>query len=68
MQLRLRKESLKGGEGLSDVDIKIVVNGKKLPTNPFVQKMFWETLCGMARSLKGVEQEIESIEISASKE
>lgn len=53
---------------MSDVEIKIVVNGKKLPTNPFVQKMFWETLCGMARSLKGVEQEIESIEISASKE
>jgi molybdopterin-guanine dinucleotide biosynthesis protein MobB len=61
-------KTLKGGEGLSDLKIKIVVNGKKIPANDFVQNMFWETLCGMARSLKGVEQEIESVEISASKE
>jgi hypothetical protein len=53
---------------LSDLKIKIVVNGKKLPANEFVQKMFWETLCGMVRSLKGVDEDIDSIEISASKE
>jgi molybdopterin-guanine dinucleotide biosynthesis protein MobB len=62
------KGKQKEGEGMSEVKIKIVVNGKKLPTNEFVQSMFWETLCGMARSLKGVDKDIESIEISASKE
>lgn len=45
-----------------------MVNGKKLPTNEFVSSIFWETLCGMMRSLKGVDSEIEKIEISASKE
>ena len=63
-----KKASSKGGEGLSDVNIKIVVNGKKLPANEFVQNMFWETLCGMVRALKGVEKDVDSIEISASKE
>jgi hypothetical protein len=58
----------KEGESVSEVKIKIVVNGKKMPANGFVQSMFWETLCGMARSLKGVGKDIESIEISASKE
>jgi len=53
---------------LSDLKIKMVVNGKKIPANDFVQNMLWETLCGMARSLKGVDQEITSIEILASKE
>lgn len=61
-------KTIRGGEGLSDLKIKIVVNGKKLPTNEFVQKILWETLCGMTRSLKGVDPEITSIEISASKE
>ena len=61
-------ESSKEGENVSDVKIKIVVNGKKLPANEFVQNIFWETLCGMARSLRGVEKDIESIEISAKKE
>lgn len=53
---------------MSEVKIKISVNGKKVPANEFIQGMFWETLCGMVRSLKGVEKDIESIEISASKE
>jgi hypothetical protein len=53
---------------LSDLKIKIVVNGKKLPANEFVQKIFWETMCGMVRSLRDVDENIESIEISASKE
>lgn len=68
MQLRLRRKPVRGGEGLSNLKIKIVVNGKKLPANAFVQKIFWETLCGMSRSLRGVDKEITSIEISASKE
>ncbi len=58
----------KGGEGVSELKIKIVVNGKKLPANEFVQSIFWETLCGMVRSLRDVDKKIESIEISASKE
>jgi molybdopterin-guanine dinucleotide biosynthesis protein len=62
------KKKQKEGEDVSEVKIKIVVNGKKLPANEFVQSMFWETLCGMARSLKGVDKDIESIEITASKE
>jgi len=58
----------RGGEMLSDLKVKIIVNGKKIPANEFVQNMLWETLCGMARSLKGVDGEITSIEITASKE
>lgn len=60
----------KNGEGasMSDVKLKIVVNGKKIAANEFVQNIVWETLCGMTKSLKGVGPEIKSIEISASKE
>jgi molybdopterin-guanine dinucleotide biosynthesis protein MobB len=55
------------GVKMADVDLKLIVNGKKLAANEFVQNMIWETLSGMMRSLKGVEGEIRSIEISAKK-
>lgn len=58
----------KGGEKVPKLKVKIVVNGKKLTANPFVQKIFWETTCGMVKSLRGVDKEIESLEISLSKE
>jgi len=58
----------KEGENVSELKIKIVVNGKKLPANEFVQSIFWETLCGMVRSLRDVDKKIETIEITASKE
>jgi len=58
----------KGGEKLPKLKVKIVVNGKKLPANPFVQKIFWETTCGMVKSLRGADKKIDSLEISISKE
>jgi len=53
---------------MTDVELKIVVNGKKISANEFVQNMVWETLAGMMRSLKGVEGDIKSIDISVKKE
>ncbi|MEM4262576.1 MAG: molybdopterin-guanine dinucleotide biosynthesis protein MobB, partial [Thermoplasmata archaeon] len=61
------KSALKEGGKMTDVELRLVVNGKKLATNEFVQNMIWETLCGMMRSLKGVEGDVKSIEISAKK-
>lgn len=63
----LKGVSRKRGERVTDVELKLVVNGKKIAANDFVKNMMWETLSGMMRSLKGVEGEIESIEISAKK-
>lgn len=56
-----------GGGRMAEVDLKLVVNGKNLAANEFVKNMMWETLSGMMRSLKGVEGDIKSIEISAKK-
>jgi len=56
------------GVDVSKINLKIMVNGKKLPTNQFVKTMFWQTLSGMMRSLKGVDPEINRIEITAYKE
>jgi len=56
------------GDTLTDLNIEIMVNGKRVPTNEFVESMFWHTLIGMISSLKGVDEEIKKIEISASKE
>lgn len=61
------KSAHKEGGKMTDVELRLVVNGKKLAANEFVQNMIWETLSGMMRSLKGVEGDIKSIEISAKK-
>jgi len=61
------KSSHKEGGRMIGVELRLVVNGKKLAANEFVENMIWETLSGMMRSLKGVEGEIRSIEISAKK-
>jgi len=37
-------------------EVTLKVNGKDIPLNPFVQKMFKEVILGMVRSLKGVEE------------
>lgn len=63
-----KEKERKEGEKLSEAKVKIVVNGKKVPANEFVQNIFWETMCGMVKSLRGMDSEIKSIEISASKE
>lgn len=51
-----------------EVVLEIRVNGEEVPANEFIKSMFWETLSGMVRSLRGVEPEIRNIEISVSKE
>lgn len=61
-------ENSKSGGKMSDITLKILVNGEKVPTNEFVESIYWETMCGMVRSLKGVDKDIKSIEILASKE
>jgi len=59
---------LESDETMSDVELKLVVNGKKIAANEFVKNMVWETLAGMMHALKGVDKKIESIEISVKKE
>jgi len=53
---------------MTDVKLKIAVNGKNIESNEFVKNMLWETLAGMMRSLKGVDKDLKTIEISAKKE
>lgn len=47
--------------------VKIRVNGRVVPLNPFVQEMFRETIKGMLRALKGVPESPEEIIIQLRK-
>ena len=63
-----RSDKHGGVDDMAEVKLEILVNGKKIAANEFVNKMVWETLSGMMRSLKQVDENIKSIEISARKE
>lgn len=47
-------------------NVELVVNGKKIGLNNFVQGFISETLIGMVKSLHGVD-EVETIELKVSK-
>jgi hypothetical protein len=42
----------------SDFDITITVNGKAVPMNPFVQRIFTRTLLGMISALDEVDEPV----------
>lgn len=65
---KVNRERDTRGDEMADIELTLKVNGREIPTNEFVRKMLWETLAGMARSLKKVDVEIDRIEISAKKE
>ncbi len=50
----------------SDADVEILVNGKRVPISPFVQKVIGNGVLGMVSSLKKVE-EIGVVELRISK-
>jgi molybdopterin-guanine dinucleotide biosynthesis protein B len=47
--------------------IRLDVNDKSIPMNPFVQKIFSNTLMGMVRSLEGIPEDPECIILALSK-
>ncbi|MBC7350075.1 MAG: molybdopterin-guanine dinucleotide biosynthesis protein B [Candidatus Aminicenantes bacterium] len=47
--------------------VKVKVDGKVIPLNPFVQGLFAETIRGMVRALKGVSEEPSEISLKVRK-
>ena len=49
------------------VDVELKVNGKKIELNNFVRSFILETVLGMVKSLRGVD-EVESLKLELSKQ
>lgn len=46
--------------------IELIINGKKIPLSEFPKDFIKNTLVGMVKSLKGVDEPIQSISITLS--
>lgn len=46
---------------------EIVVNGKRVPTKPFVQELIGEAVLAMVGKLKGIDGEIRAVELKVEK-
>ena len=44
--------------------MKVKVNGKNIQLNEFTSEFIKNTIAGMLKSLKGVDEEIENVEIT----
>jgi len=53
---------------MESTDIVLDVDGKKVPMNPFVRRIFIETITGMIRALDGVKADPQKIRITITKE
>ncbi len=49
------EEGIKSGKYLGDVNLSIEVDGKKVPANRFIQRLFANVIYGMVSSLKGLD-------------
>ena len=49
------------------VDVELTVNGEKIELNNFVRSFILETVLGMVKSLRGVD-EVESLKLELSKQ
>ena len=47
-----------------DPQTEILVNGKKIPANTFVQEFMGETVIGMVRKLKRTDDEIKTVQVT----
>jgi len=45
------------------MEIELIVNGKKIPLNRYVQTVFCNVISALISTLKGVDEEWESVEI-----
>jgi molybdopterin-guanine dinucleotide biosynthesis protein B len=55
---------LEGGIEMEESSVVLKVDGKSIPMNPFVQKIFINTLSGMVRSLDRVKESPQEIRIT----
>jgi hypothetical protein len=39
-----------------EIDVKLLIDGKEVPLNPYVQKVFGAVIKGMISTLKGVDE------------
>ncbi len=39
-----------------EIDVKLVIDGKEVPMNPYVQKVFGAVVKGLISTLKGVDE------------
>ena len=53
---------------MDSTDIVLDVDGKRVPMNPFVQRIFIHTIEGMLRALDGIKTDPKEIHISIKKE
>ena len=53
---------------MKSTDIVLDVDGKRVPMNPFVQRIFASTIEGMLRALEGIPPDPKEIRISIKKE
>jgi hypothetical protein len=53
---------------MEPTDIVLDVDGERVPMNPFVQRIFIQTIAGMLRALDGVKTDPKEIHISIKKE
>jgi len=47
----------------ADPGTEIVVNGKRVPTKPFVQELIGEAVLAMVGKLKGIDGEVRTVEL-----
>ncbi len=38
-----------------EIDVRLVIDGKEIPMNPYVQKVFGAVIVGLISTLKGVD-------------
>jgi hypothetical protein len=66
--MKIVAEWLKGGVSMEKTPVILEVDGKSIPMNPFVQKIFINTILGMVRSLDKVKENAQRFQITIQRE
>jgi hypothetical protein len=66
--MKIVAERLEGGVSMEKIPIILEVDGESIPMNPFVQKIFINTILGMVRSLDKVKENARRFQITIQKE
>jgi hypothetical protein len=66
--MKIVAERLEGGVSMEKTPIVLEVDGESIPMNPFVQKIFINTILGMVRSLDKVKEKAQRFQITIQKE